>query len=495
MGGEVDLSKYLTQALASPEWFFEDFLKFPLTAWQYDFVNAALDPTRKSKGLATRVNHGAKPRITVRSCHGTGKTQGLAALSHIWNFVNGGKIAATAPKQDQLLKRFLPRYRKILSGAPEVYQYLINVYGREIKIAGNPDWGLNCETAVDPDNLSGYHDTPQLFIVDEASSRRLDHLYPVIEGALTTPGSVCAEIGNPTRMEGEFFQHHNRKDLEPLYHRMHVRYQDAPRFISPEWVNSMRIKYGEDSPVFKIRVLGEFADFDSATLIPLEFIEEAFDADIEPDGSHPVLRVAVDVADGGADDTMITPCRRYDSFDHILQQKAFNFSPSVAVIKSAEAAITLFEAHGGQKDKDEFVVDANGVGAGTAGVLIDKGYRVIRHIGGEKADDPSRWRNRRVQNHMSMYDRFSQYRVKIDKSMIDDVEQFIQHMVAVKRDSSGDDKFDDIQTAEKVKAELGESPDRSASASMIFHGERPECEVAMAGDLIQLGSMFANESY
>lgn len=475
---EFNVADYQAKALANPEFFFENFLDFPLFDWQYNFINAVLDVPRSARGLPTVVNHAAKPRVTVRSCHGTGKTQALAGLSHIWNFCFYGKIAATAPKQDQLLRRFLPRYRGMLKRSPPIYQQMVNVKGRDVDILGDRDWGLFCETASDPDNLAGYHDKPQLFIVDEASSRRLDPLFPVIEGALTTPGSVLACIGNPTRMEGEFYTQHNRNDLEDLYFRIHVKHTDAPTIISPQWVNSMRIKYGEDSPIYKIRVAGEFADFDSATLIPLHFIEEAYDADFEPDGSIPKVRVSVDVADGGVDNTVITAGVMYDSYDHIKQQKSFNFDPSISVIKSAEAAIAIFEAHGGKKNtQDDFVIDANGVGAGTAGYLIKKGYNVVRHVGGSTDGvDTSRYKNRRTMNHLAMYDHFSSYRVKIDKDNIEDIQTFESHIIAVKRDSDGDDKRDEIQSADTVKAELGESPDKSASLSMWFFGEAPEAQ-------------------
>lgn len=488
------------EALRNPAWFFEDFLNFPLLPWQYRMVNAVLDVPRKHQGLPTIENHEGKPRVTVRSCHGTGKTQALAAVAHVWNFIfYDTRIAATAPKQDQLIRRFMPRYRTILKKSPDFYRDMINVKGRDIDILGSKDWGLSCETATDPDNLAGYHDTPQLFLLDEASSKRLDPMYATIEGALTTPGSVSLEIGNPTRTEGEFYQHHNRTDLEHLYYRMHVKYTDAKKFISRQWVDSMKIKYGEDSPVFKIRVAGEFANFDSAVLIPLEYIEEAYDADFEPDGSFPKIRVAVDVADGGADGTVITVGRMYDSYNEILQQKMFHFDASVGIIKAAEAAIAIFEAHGGKKGtEDDFVIDANGVGAGTAGHLIAKGYNVIRHVGGETDGvNTERYRNRRTQNHFSMYDAFSTYKVKIHKDNIDDIQQFESHILAVKRDSDGDDKRDEIQTADKVKAELGESPDRSASLSMWFYGGQTESVKAAAveTEILTFDSLVAHEDF
>ena len=101
----------ISKTLEDPQWFFTNILHFPLLDWQLEAINAVLDIRRSNDGLPTLINHEAKARITIRSCHGTGKTQFLACLLHVWNFVHYGKIACTAPKQDQLLKRLLPRYR------------------------------------------------------------------------------------------------------------------------------------------------------------------------------------------------------------------------------------------------------------------------------------------------------------------------------------------------------------------------------------------------
>ena len=141
--------------------------------WQLEAINVVLDVQRKHKGLPTVVNHTGKPRLTIRSCHGTGKTQFLAGLMHLWNFITYGKIACTAPKEAQLTKRLLPRYRSCMKNADQSYKDNINVQGKEIVLFDDRAWGAVMETASDPDTLAGYHDKPQLFLVDEASARRL----------------------------------------------------------------------------------------------------------------------------------------------------------------------------------------------------------------------------------------------------------------------------------------------------------------------------------
>lgn len=457
------MARAARRAVDSPEWFCRAILRFNPLPWQIDALHAVFDVRRKAAGRPTRVNHEGRPRITIRSCHGTGKTQLLALLLHFWNFTTYGRVACTAPKQDQLLRRLLPRYRKILRGAAPEYASCIQVLGTEIICFGDRDWGAVMETASDPDNLAGYHETPQLFVIDEAGASRLDPMYPVIEGALTTPGSVVVEIGNPTRVEGGFYRHHYDAALAGLYYRIHVKYTDAPSLISLAWVEAMRRIYGENSPIYKIRVLGEAASFDSAVLIPFEFFERALDTQREADGSVPKLRVSADIADGGVDMTVFTVALHYETFVKVVRQVGRNWEPSKSPVEAYRMAVTLFEAFGGRKETDDFVIDAVGVGAGTAGLLIESGYNVIRHVGSEKG---GRYRNRRTANYMSLYKAYVEDTIVIAPGASDNSEILRKHVMSIKRASS--DRGDDIETKDKLKSDGNPSPDYSDSLSMQF---------------------------
>lgn len=451
------------RAINDPQWFFKNVLMFPAMDWQLEAVHAVFDVRRKVNGEPTLVNHKGKPRVTIRSCHGTGKTQFLAMLAHIWNFTTYGMIACTAPKIDQLTRRFLPRYRSCMAHAHDGYQKCIKVKGYTVELNEHRDHGIALETASDPDNLAGYHDKPQLFLVDEASAKRLDPMFPTIQGALTTPGSCIVEIGNPTRIEGEFYRHHMDKELAEMYYRMHIHYKDAKGLVSQEWIDYMATTYGKDSAIYKIRVLGEFASFDDYQLIELHQIDDCFNRDMAPDGSHPKIRVSVDVADGGADKTVITVARHYDSFVDVLMQKGYNWEPSVAVLKAADEAVRVFEDFGGHKQSDDdFVVDANGVGAGTAGSLIKGGYNVIRHVGSSTQN--TNYRNQRVHNAMMLYKFIRDEKIAIDEYAIDNKEELVRHILSIKRASS--DRIDDISNKESIKKLGLPSPDRFDSLSM-----------------------------
>jgi len=461
------------KTIRDPAWFFKNVLNESPLAWQLRGVNAALDPYRKTHGIKVVTNRKALPRISVRSCHGTGKTQWLAQLMHTWNFLFPTLIACTAPKEAQLKRRLWPRYRKVMKNAIEEYRQNIIVNAGDVQCYGDPDWGAVAETASDPDNLAGYHDTPQLFLVDEASAKRLDPMFPVIEGALTTPGSVSVEIGNPTRTEGEFYNHHNKKGTKELYYRMHIKPGDAPELISQDWIDAMIAKYGVDSPIVKIRVFGEFAAYDDYILIPYDYIIDALDLEEEPDGSVPRLRVTVDVADGGADGTVVTAARHYKTFTQVLKQRQFYFPPSESPVKAARAALEMYRGFGGSNlNGDDFVIDANGVGAGTAGNLMDKSFTggeeltVIQYRGGETQHViSSKYRNQRVQNYITLYEWFRDGFIRFSPGAVDDEDELAAQLLSIKRNVDNE-RVDDIQTRRQMKQDGIDSPDRADSLQL-----------------------------
>lgn len=482
------------RVISNPEWFYSRILNEQPLSWQMEGINAVLDVYRKARGVQTSCNHAGLPRLTVRSCHGTGKTHFLAQTMHLWNFIFPTQIACTAPKEAQLKRRLWPRYRQILRRAIDEYRQNIVVNAGDIQCWGDPDWGAVAETASDPDNLAGYHDTPQLFIIDEASAKRLDPMYPVIEGALTTPGSVSVEIGNPTRTEGEFWAHHSKKGTKELYYRMHVKPEDAPGLITQQWIDAMIAKYGIDSPIVKIRVFGEFAAYDDYILIPYDYIIDAFDFEEEPDGSIPRLRVTVDVADGGADSTVVTVARHYKTFMQVLRQKQFYFPQSESPIKAAQAALEMFRGYGGKASNgDDFVIDANGVGAGTAGYLMDKAFtggeamRVVQYRGGEtRFVDTHKYRNQRVQNYLVLYEYFRDGFIRFSPDAVDDEDELAAHLMSIKRNVDNE-RVDDIQTRKQMQQAGIPSPDRADSLQLQCMNTTPTSTVDKnAGGIVVL---------
>lgn len=204
------------------------------------------------------------------------------------------------------------------------------------------------------------------------------------------------------------------------------------------------------------------------------------------DGSRPTLIVSADVADGGVDRTVVTAKLVYQSFQVLLRQEKHHFSASVAPMRAADACIDMFERYKGGKTTDEMHVDANGVGSGTAGKLIDAGYRVVRYVGGAGSDNTTRFRNRRVQCHIAMRDTYRDNKIVIDKDAFDDQRdwtEFVNQMTMVRR-RPGLEKVEDLETKEHLVARTGKSPDRAESHAISFSTQLPTIATASAAEQV-----------
>lgn len=236
--------------------------------------------------------------VVVRSGHGVGKTA-VAAWAILWKLAcfPRARVPATAPTQHQLFDILWPEVIKWIERA-----HLFDLFswtGTRVAVRGHEkSWFAVARTASAPEKLAGQHADHLLYVVDEASGIE-DETWHVIDGARTSFGAVVLAIGNPTRRSGGFFDafHRHRKFWSPFK----VSAEGSPR-VSQQWVQEMREKWGPDSDVYRVRVLGEFPQGEADAFIPLELAEACVYRDV-PEGGPAEL--GVDVARYGDSETVI----------------------------------------------------------------------------------------------------------------------------------------------------------------------------------------------
>lgn len=471
----------LERIRTDPVWFAEEVLhltgdKFYLDEWQKELLEALADVYRHQHELPTKINKDGKSMITVRAMHGPGKTFTVASAMHWFNCAFKGRIICTAPKEKQLATRLWPAFRKIAVRAGKEYSRPIKIDATKITWHGDEDWCALAETASQPENLAGYHDDYMLIIVDEASGVK-EEMYPVIEGMVSTGIVVIILlIGNPTKNQGTFHASHNIPKVAKNYYQVHVDLSKTTR-VSKTWVQRMEDKYGRDSPVVKVRCYGEFADSDVAQLIPYAWLTDAYGADVAGLGETvPRLRITVDVADGGANFTVITASHDRGGKYHVLKQRQFSFPTSEAPILAGQAAEAMYiEFDGSPANGDDIVCDSLGVGAGTAGYLMMRGIPVVNYKGGAASDDQKQWRNRRSQSYIVMRDVHRDKRISYAEDFLEESEEwdeFTAQMCSV-RTKPGVDRVEDLETKEAMMARGITSPDRADSMAMLFATQMP----------------------
>jgi hypothetical protein len=282
-------------------------------------------------------------------------------------------------------------------------------------------------------------------------------------------------ISNPTRNIGTFAQSHLAARLAHDYYRLPITLQKANR-VSRAWVGQMVRMWGEQSPQVRIRCYGEFADSSPNQLIPLSWIQRAMSRPArEGDGSQPKLRISVDVADGGLDESVITAVRHYQTFRRVEKVKRFSFPSSEAPILTAEAAQRIFEGLGGIKGRDDMVVDSLGVGAGTAGYLMRNEQSVIAYKGGAGSSDSTKWKNCRAQSYMGLRDDFRDDCIDFAADCFDsedDADEYQNQLCTIQK-RPGDDRLEELVTKEDMKRNGIKSPDLADSHAMQYATQAP----------------------
>lgn len=265
------------------------------------FAKEALDmrPTPQQEELFSAI---AKPgaHVAVRSGHGTGKSTALAVLA-LWFLCthDDAKAPCTAPTGHQMDDILWPEVMKWHSQLHPFYAQNIRVTSEKIIVLNSPSFAVKrTGRKENPEALQGFHATNLLFLIDEASGIP-EQIFEVAEGALSTPDARVLMTGNPTRTTGYFHRAFHRD--RDMWVRLHFSSEDSPR-VAKKYVTDMEKKYGRDSDIFRVRVLGDFPSASVVQLIPTDIVEQALGKQLTADQyQHAPKVLGVDVAWYGDD--------------------------------------------------------------------------------------------------------------------------------------------------------------------------------------------------
>jgi len=413
-------------------------------------------------------------KIAVRSGHGVGKTTFLAWAVLWWLLTRfPAKIACTANTQHQLetiLWGEIARWHRRL---PDGLRQEIEVKSDKVVMtaAARGDSGAFARTASKerPEALQGFHSENMMFVVDEASGV-YDIIFEVAEGSLSTAGAKVLLTGNPTRRSGYFYDAFFGK-LSERWFKMRVSAAEC-RFADKGWVADMLTKYGENSPNYRVRVLGEFPEADADTVVPIEFAQSAIGREIVPTG--PVVW-GLDVARFGGDRSVLV--KRQGG---VVLEKPRVWR-QLDLMQLCGAVVQEFKATRYELRPAEVLVDVIGLGAG----VVDR----LREMNAQGSFPPS-VRGINVSEASSMSDRFLRLRDELwwgirdwlgsrEASLPND-EDLVNEICSPRYGYTGGTSRIKVESKDEMRRRGVESPDladalmltfASAGASM-FHGSR-----------------------
>lgn len=306
-----------------------------------------------------------KRRVSIRSGHGTGKSA-FMAWAVLW-FITcyfPCKIPCTAPTSHQLndvlwaeIAKWLRQYKERIPHLANEYEWTSErFYMREYP---NESFAVaRTSRPENPEALQGFHSENILFLIDEASGVA-EQVFQVAEGALSTEGAFVIMAANPTREDGYFFDSHHK--MRSRWAALHWNGEDSPN-VSKQYVEDMRLKYGVDSPIYQVRVQGNFATATDG-VIPLSLCLAAQERNVEVFDHAPVIW-GLDVARFGDDSTALAKRKGNHQLEKTREWYGKDTMQTVGLIK--------MEYDRADEKPDAINVDVIGIGAG----VVDRGREI-----------------------------------------------------------------------------------------------------------------------
>lgn len=247
-----------------------------------------------------------KRRFSVRAGHGVGKST-VEAWLILWFvlFHRGLKCPVTANSQDQLKDVVWAEISRWWRELPPFLKDMIEVTAERVVVKADPEGSFAVARTARPERpeaLQGFHAQTLAFFIEEASGIE-DVIFETAGGALSSENSWVFMFANPTRVSGYFYRsHHQNRGSWRVYH---VPCQASSR-VSTNYAVQIAEEYGEQSNVYRVRVLGEFPLTEDDGVISLGLVEAAIDRQVSPTDAGVVW--GLDVARFGDDTTAL--CKR-----------------------------------------------------------------------------------------------------------------------------------------------------------------------------------------
>lgn len=449
--------------------------------WVREFLKG--DPWSRQEDILQALAEHA--RVTVRSCHGVGKTW-TAASAALWFLYTRepALVLTTAPTHRQmrevLWKEIRRQHRRMFAeGMPACGIYLKGEIRETALRLADDRFALGL-TTDEPDRFQGFHAPHILVVVDEASGVN-EEIFAAIEGVLTTEEAKLLLIGNPLHARGAFYKSHRKG----AWRRFAISAFDSPNLagvdlcgpesvgsrpprpglVTAQWVADRRDEWGEDSPLYQSRVLGEFPDQACDALFPRSWLEAAVARRRTAPLEDGPVRFGVDVARFGDCETVV--CVRQGNAVRALHAwRKADLMESVGRIRALAA----------EWEPVCILVDAAGLGAGVADRLRElENRRVLEVNVGVSATDGERFSLLRDELFFGLRDRFRDGEISLpaDQVLLDQLAALTYEI-----DERGKQR---VTAKSELRRQGLASPDRADALALAFMPVRTPRVIAFAG--------------
>lgn len=410
-------------------------------------------------------------RVAVRSGHGVGKSWTAALIACWWLDTHPpgeAFVVSTAPTFSQvraILWRYIRKHHRAgqLAGRVNQTEWLIDDelvgYGRK-------------PADTDTDGFQGIHARYVLVVLDEACGIP-EQLWTAADALATGPDCRIIAIGNPDNPASHF-----RRVCTPggVWHQMAISAFDSPNLtgedvpaemaaalVGREWVEEKAKEWGEENPVYRSKVLGEFSEDGPNQVVRGSDIARcrmAWDTRPPADRFLPV-ELGVDVG-GGGDETVI---RERRGFQAGREWRAHTDRPE----QIAPLVLRAIRESGATAVK----VDSIGIGFGVIGELRNAGGRgehqahVIGVNVSESASEPDKFMNLRAELWWSLGRGLSESG-DWDLATMDNADTTVAQLLEPRWGVDPKGRIR-VEPKDEIKKRLGRSPDNADALLLAFY--------------------------
>jgi hypothetical protein len=401
-------------------------------------------------------------KVAVKSCHGSGKSYFASILVAWWVDTRYGTeavVVSTAPTYEQVNK-ILWRYIRQHWGKNELMGHVTQTDEWKDSKGEVVAWGRK-PADTNTQGFQGIHSSGGvLAVIDEACGVN-ETIFTGVAAITTGIDDRILAIANPDIPTSEFGRIFLKDD--PSWHKITISAFDTPNFtgeyiseegkkglVSVAWVEDQKISWGEDSPRYKSKILGEFTTDGGSNLFTMETIIRGHTTELVLDSEEPP-RLGVDIARFGDDYSVAY-------LYHQGRLRLLDKWNKTDAVTSAQKIRDLAFNHG----CTEVRIDGVGMGGPVIDMVArisDNRYEVIGMIGNAASPDIDKWANARAYWYDNLREKMFGYQVDIDpldKDLEDELGN-LEYFFAKRGGLQLEDKAE-------IRKRTGKSPDFSDAA-------------------------------
>lgn len=208
--------------------------------------------------------------VAFASCNGGGKTREViltAILGHLWLY--NGKVISTSGSFRQIKDQLTPALKAYSTQFPQ-YEFQDN---RIVTKDPNCFWdGFSTNESGKFEGHHGSKDCPLLIIVDEAKTPK-DQIFQAVDRC-RPPREHCRILfaSSPGYAQGEFYRVMTSGTKFLSHPPIKQRSSECPH-ISKEEIESDRLKWGEEHPLFRSMHEAEFMPFVEGAIVQIAALD------------------------------------------------------------------------------------------------------------------------------------------------------------------------------------------------------------------------------